>query len=191
MAPSRKTLKRLLAAFIVISVLALAGIFAGNRWIQSQSPREILEKIPDGATLSVGKIRQTATRDGVAEWTLTAESGRYDATAKTMELTDLTVVYFGQKSGDVRLEAREGTLKTETNSMAVSGDVSVSHTDYTLNTDRLAYDHPTRILSTDTAVHIQGDGIDLHSSGMTVDLNAETARFTGGVKGIINENAKP
>lgn len=184
--PGRKTLKRLLAAFVLISIIALGGIFVANRWIQSSTPQEILEKIPEGATMAIGRIRQTATRDGIAEWTLVAESGRYDASSQAVELTELSVTYFLEEDGDVELKARSGVLKTDTNSMKAAGNVSVTHAGYTLKTESLDYDHPSRLLTTEAGVHIKGDGMELRARRMTVDLNTETARFGGGVKGILN-----
>lgn len=186
--PGRKTLKRLLAAFVLVSIIALGGVFVANRWIQSSTPREILEKIPEGATMAIGRIRQTATRDGIAEWTLVAESGQYDAGTQTAELTDVSVTYFLKEQGDVELKAQSGILKTDTNSMKAAGNVSVSHAGYTLKTESLDYDHPSRVLTTETGVHIQGNGMELRAQRMTVDLDTETVRFGGGVKGILNES---
>lgn len=148
--------------------------------------QEILEKIPEGVTMAVGRIRQTATRDGVAEWHLEAESGRYDPENRKAELTDLSVKYYLEDRQEVQLEAIEGTLNTETNAMTVSGDVTVRYAEYLLTADHLDYDHAARRLNTTSGVHIAGNGMDLTAQSMTVDLNAETATFKGGVKGTLN-----
>ncbi len=186
MAIGKKTLKRIAVAFVVLSIGSLALLFIANRWIRSHSPQEILEKIPEGVTMAVGRIRQTATRDGVAEWHLEAESGRYDPENRKAELTDLSVKYFLEDREEVQLEAIEGTLNTETNAMTVSGDVTVRYTDYLLTADQLDYDHSARRLTTTSGVRIAGNGMDLTAQSMTVDLNTETATFKGGVKGTLN-----
>jgi LPS export ABC transporter protein LptC len=186
MAIGKKTIKRLAAAFVVLSVGSLALLFIVNRWIRSHSPQEILEKIPEGVTMAVGRIRQTATRDGVAEWLLEAESGRYDPDGRKAELTDLSVTYYLEDREEVQLEAVDGTLNTETNAMAVSGDVRVRYSGYLMTADHLDYDHSVRRLTTTSGVRIAGNGMDLTAQSMTVDLNAETATFKGEVKGTLN-----
>ncbi|MFZ7126945.1 MAG: LPS export ABC transporter periplasmic protein LptC [Desulfobacterales bacterium] len=186
MAPGRSTLKRILAALLVISVAALALVLAAHRWIDSRDPREILEAIPEGATMALGKINQTATRDGVAEWKLEAESGQYDASSQTMQLKNLAVTYFLKENETVVMKARDGVLNTDTNSMEASGQVSIDHAGYTLTTEELDYDHPSRKLSTQAGVRIEGQGMTLEAVSMTVDLTTDTAWMGGGVKGTLN-----
>jgi lipopolysaccharide export system protein LptC len=183
----RKSLKRLLAVALAVSVLALAGILAVNRWLRTLDPKEVLETIPDGATIAIGRIHQTSTKDGVAEWTLTAASGRYEADAKTLALTDLSVVYHLKDRGDVELEASSGILNTETHSMEASGGVVVRHEGFTLKTEKVSYDHSSRVLATEADVHIEGRGMMLEARRMSVDLEGETARFVGEVKGRIDD----
>ncbi|MGD9236198.1 MAG: LPS export ABC transporter periplasmic protein LptC, partial [Desulfobacterales bacterium] len=59
---------------------------------------------PD-ATLSVNKIQQTATRDGIKEWSLEAGSGHYLDKTRQLLLKDVKVTFFLKDRSEIILIA--------------------------------------------------------------------------------------
>jgi LPS export ABC transporter protein LptC len=109
-----KKLSIFLLAVILMAVGLIVSVFIGYRQV-SKAPEMLLTSIKEGANLSLGKIRQTATRDGKKEWSLEAESANYMEAENKVDLTNLSVVYFLEDNREVYLQAARGILQTDTN----------------------------------------------------------------------------
>jgi hypothetical protein len=68
-----KKLSIILLIVVLMAIGTVITVFIGYRKV-SNAPEMLLSSIKDGANLSLGKIRQTATRDGKKEWSLEAGS---------------------------------------------------------------------------------------------------------------------
>jgi len=183
-----KKLKYLLVSFIVLILVVIGTIFIGYRRISDQ-PGLLLSAIGDNVNVSLGSIQHTATRDGIKEWTLEAESARLIETKKHMVLTGLSVIYF-TKGGEVYLTANEGTLNTRTNDIEVTGNVVLINEPYELQTEKLNYEHKKRMIYANGPVRIISTKSYLGADAMSFDINANEVQFKGNVEGIFAEKIK-
>jgi len=185
-----KKLSIILLIVILLAIGTVVTVFIGYRQV-SNAPELLLSSIKDGANLSLGKIRQTATRDGKKEWSLEAGSASYIENEKKAVLKDLFITYFLKDNKEVYLNADQGILNTETNDIEFSGHVVIRNEEYRLKTEQLAYQHERRFISTDVPVHISGDGADVTANSLTYDLNANKIVLTGSVVAAISRNFAP
>lgn len=185
-----KKLSIILLMIILLAVGTVVAIFMGYRQV-SDAPEMLLSSIKDGANLSLGKIRQTATRDGKKEWSLEANSAHYIENENKAVLKELFITYFLDAERKVYLNADQGILNTDTNDIEFSGHVVVKNEDYRLRTDRLNYRHQQRLIFTDDPVHISGNGSELQADSLRYDLNAEKVVLTGNVTAALAREFLP
>ena len=183
-------IKKLRTAFLIVILLAVGtvvAVFIGYRKV-SNAPEMLLSSIKDGANLSLGKIRQTSTRDGRKEWSLEAGSAHYLENEKKAVLKDLFITYFLEDNREVYLNADQGTLNTETNDIEFSGNVVIRNEDYRLTTQKLNYEHHRRFIFTQEPVTISGDTAKVSADSATFDLNVNKIVLTGTVKAAISRD---
>jgi len=184
-----KKIKILLLATILITLGGVIGIYIGFR----QDPK-IAESVPESiepdATLSIGKIHQTATRKGKKEWSLEASSAHYIDKTSQMVLKDLSVIFFLKDNNEVTLTADRGILKTESNDIAVSGNVVLNNKEYKLLTEKLNYAHERRVLYSSAPVIITGTSSQLAADSISFDLNSNKITMEGSVEAAIAKNFK-
>lgn len=185
-----KKLSIILLIVILLAIGTVVTVFIGYRQV-SNAPELLLSSIKDGANLSLGKIRQTATRDGKKEWSLEAGSASYIENENKAVLKDLFITYYLKDNKEVYLNADQGILNTETNDIEFSGNVVVRNEEYKLKTEKLDYQHERRFISSDVPVHILGDEADVTANSLTYDLNANKIVLTGNVVATISRNFPP
>ena len=182
-----KKIKILLLATILITLSGIIGIYIGFR-----EDSKIAESVPESsepdATLSIGKIHQTATRKGKKEWSLEASSAHYIDKTNQMVLKDLSVIFFLEDSSEVTLVADRGILETVSKDIAVSGNVVLNNKDYKLLTEKLNYAHDRRVLYSNAPVIITGDSARLAADSISFDLNSKKVTMDGSVEATIAEN---
>jgi len=185
-----KKLSIILLLVILIAIGTVVAVFIGYQTV-SNAPEMLLSSIKDGANLSLGKIRQTATRDGKKEWSLEAGSAHYMEDEKKAVLKDLFITYFLENNREVYLNADQGILNTGTNDIEFSGNVVIRNEDYRLTTEQLSYEHKRRFIFTEDPVNISGEGADLSADSATYDLEADKIVLTGNVATAISRNFAP
>jgi len=185
-----KKLSIILLIVILLAIGTVVTVFIGYRQV-SNAPELLLSSIKDGANLSLGKIRQTATRDGKKEWSLEAGSASYIENENKAVLKDLFITYYLKDNKEVYLNADQGILNTETNDIEFSGNVVVRNEEYKLKTEKLNYQHERRFISSDVPVHILGDDADVTANSLTYDLNTNKIVLTGNVVATISRNFAP
>jgi len=186
-------IKKLRTLFLIVILLAIGtvvAVFIGYRKV-SNAPEMLISSLKNGANLSLGKIRQTATRDGRKEWSLEAGSADYMENEKKAVLKDLAITYFLKDNREVYLNAEQGILNTETNDIEFSGNVVIRNDNYRLTTEQLNYEHERRFIFTDDPVNISGDAAEVSADSATFDLNADKIVLTGNVKAAISPNFAP
>lgn len=182
-----KKLKILILAAAVAILGVLVAAYVGFRQLAS-NPEKLIATIAEDAKLSLGKIQQTATRDGKTEWRLDAASARYLEDENQVRLNDLTVTFYMESGQEVQLSANEGLLNTESNDIQVSGDVKVQNEAYTLDTTTLQYRHEQRIIFSNAPVVIKRKiGGRLTADALRLDLNINQLLLEGNVKGEFAE----
>ena len=184
-----KKLKIILVALVSIIISIVIVVYIGYRRL-SEAPDLILSAIQDGADMSIGRIHQTATRDGKREWSLEASSARYSETEKEVILKDLSITFFLDDDSEVYLTAKNGVLNTATNDMEVSGDVVVKRENYELTTEKLNYKHDERVVFSKVPVVIIGDDAEIKADSASLDLNTKKLRLQGNVESSISESIR-
>jgi LPS export ABC transporter protein LptC len=182
-----KKLSFILLVVILVTFGTIAAVFIGYQRV-STAPELLLSSIKDGANLSLGKIRQTATRNGKKEWSLEAGSAHYIENDKKAVLKNLSITYFLKDNREVYLDAEEGILQTDTNDIEFSGNVVIRNEDYQLRTKRLNYEHERRIIFSNDPVQISGEAVELSAKSIKYDLNLNKIILTGDVEAAISRD---
>jgi LPS export ABC transporter protein LptC len=185
-----KKLSIILIIFILVAIGTVVAIFIGYRQISS-APEMLVSSIKDGANLSLGKIRQTATRDGKKEWSLEAGSAHYMENENKAVLKDLFITYFLENNQKVYLNADNGILNTSTNDIEFSGNVLVKNDDYRMKTEQLHYKHKRRLIFSDVPVNISGDAAEISANSLTFELETNKIVLTGDVTTSLSRNFAP
>ena len=179
-----KKLSLFLLIVILVSVGTVVSVFIGYRQV-SNAPEMLITSLKEGANLSLGKIRQTATRDGKKEWSLEADSANYMEADNKVDLKNLSVVYFLEDNREVYLKADQGILQTDTNDIEFSGNVVIRNEEYQMKTEHLNYGHGQRIIICDQSIRILGKGAELTAESAKYDLNADKIVLNGNVVATI------
>ncbi len=139
--------------------------------------------VSNKANISIGQAHQTATRNGIKEWSLDAASADYMTDKNQAVFKDLSVTFFLKDNTRVYVTADRGLLKTDSNDMEISKNVVVKYTQYKLRCENLYYEHKQRIIFSNVPVNITGDSFQLVADGMSLNLNTNKTLFEGKVKG--------
>lgn len=180
-----------LKIFLLVTILAMLGGVVGI-YIGFKPDPQIAESVPQSAqpdaTLSIGRIHQTATRDGRKEWSLEADSAHYIGKNNQMVLKGLKVVFFLKDNSEINLQADQGILKIDSNDMDVSGNVVLKNQEYKLLTEKLAYSHDRRMLYSNAPATIFSTAIQLTADSMALDLNSKKLTLEGSVETTIDRD---
>ena len=186
---SRLKKTRKLSIFLLIVILSAVGmivsVFIGYRQVAT-APELLITSIKEGANLSLGKIRQTATRDGRKEWSLEADSANYREADNKVDLKNLSVIYFLEDNREVYLKADQGILITDTNDIEFSGNVVIRNEAYQMKTEHLNYKHGRRIIICDQSIRIWGEDGELTAASAKYDLNADKISLKGNVVATVS-----
>jgi LPS export ABC transporter protein LptC len=182
-----KKIKIFLLATIFIVLGGVIGIYIGFQQ-DSKVSESIPESVEPDATLSIGKIHQTATRKGKKEWSLEANSARYVDKTSQMVLKDLMVTFFLDDKSEITLAADKGILNTDSNDIEVSGNVVVKNKEYKLLTEKLNYAHDKRVLYSTAPVTISGPSAHLAADTISFDLNTKKVTLEGSVETTLDNN---
>ena len=182
-----KKLKLFFVLFIVIALAVVIAVFINYRRIL-KNPEKLISSFPADSNLSIGKIHQTSTKNGVKEFTLDAASASYTASKKKVVLNDLSLTFFLKNKQEVHLTANQGILKTDSKDIEITGNVIVANENTKLFTKKIQYKHGQRLLLSKVPVEIVGNSYQLTADRMSLDLNTNKAVFEGRVKGAFSEN---
>jgi len=149
-----------------------------------EEPRVLLSVLPKNRDVSLNHIHHVATRDGIKEWTLDAQSAQYQKADNKTFFKEIFATFFLKYDKTVQVNGRDGVLLTDTKDMEVWGDVVVRTGPYELNTDKLRYEHKTQIISTDTPIVIKGDSMEITGDSMIFNLQTEQVVVWGRVKAV-------
>lgn len=174
---------------IVATIGLLISLFIGYRLLRSD-PQKLISSIQQQASMSIGKVHQVSTRDGIKEWVLDAESAQVVDEARKLMLEGVSVVYFLSNGDQVTLKGKNGFLKTDSSDIEVFGDVVVTYQTYRLETARLLYDHGQRQITCPTQVVLTSETSVLTADSMSFDLNQNRSSFEGNVEVIFHEHIR-
>jgi LPS export ABC transporter protein LptC len=178
-----------LYCFVVVMVAAIGfGLLSHSR-SRKEEPVTLESVIPTKSDVCLNRIHHVATRDGVKEWMLDAESAQYEKAGRKTVLKDICATFFLEGGRAVTLNSRDGVLSTNTKDMEIWGDVVARSGSYQLNTDKIQYDHKAQVLSTQTPIVIKGKGLEITGDRMTFDLQTEHVVVQGQVRAVIENFA--
>lgn len=182
-----KRLKFFFLAFIVIALTVVIVVFINYRRIL-ENPEKLISSLPVDSNLSIGKIHQTSTKNGVKEFTLDAASAHYTASKQKVVLNDLSVTFFLKNKQEVYLTANKGILETDSKDIEITGNVIVKNESSRLFTEKIQYKHGGRLLLSNVPVKIVGNSYQLTADSMSLDLNTNNTVFKGRVEGAFSKN---
>jgi LPS export ABC transporter protein LptC len=149
-----------------------------------KDPAGVLALLPENSDITLNHIHQVATRDGMNEWTLDAESVRYQQPENKSIFKNVSVVFFLENGETAHLTGSDGVLLTDTKDMEIAGNVVARTGAHELKTDKLCYNHKSRSISTDTPIVVTGDGIHLTGKSMVFSFETEQAMVSGDVEAV-------
>lgn len=185
----KKKIKLILLAIILLMFGIIVASFVGYRGESGKDDTEP-SLSEEKASVAIGKVHQTATRDGKTEWRLDAGSVRFVEDQKKAFFEDIFITFFVDTGEKIYLTAKEGVLRTDSNDIEVNGDVVIRNMDYRLKTEMISYQHKKRLITSKVPVKISGKFFNLVADTMQVDLNKKNALFKGNIKGNIDESTK-
>lgn len=182
-----KKLKIFLLTTIFVTLGGVIGIYIGFKQ-DAEIAGSVPQSVEPDATLSIGKIHQTATRNGNKEWSLEADSAHYIEKSNQMLLKDLKVVFFLKDNSEINLKADQGILKIDSNDMEVSGNVVLKNQEYNLVIEKLTYTHNRRILYSNVPATITSASMHLVADSIALDLNSKKLTLEGSVETTIDQD---
>jgi len=150
-----------------------------------EEPRRLVSVLPENMDVSLNRIHHVATRDGVKQWMLDAESAQYQKRDNKTVFKEVSVSFFLKDGKTMHLTSRDGLLLTDTKDMEVWGDVVVRNGPYELNTDKLRYDYKTQSISAEAPIVIKGNRMNFSGDSMTFNLQTEEIVVWGRVKAVL------
>jgi LPS export ABC transporter protein LptC len=169
--------------FLAFGVILTVFLYNRNGLEKDDAPGTM---VSDKANISIGKAHQTATRNGIKEWSLDAASADYMVDKNQAVFKDLSVTFFLKDNTKVYITADRGILKTDSNDMELYDNVVVKYTQYKLRCDNLHYEHKMGIIFSNVPVNITGDSFQLVADTMSLNLNTNRTLFEGTVKGTFS-----
>lgn len=167
-------------------LLLSVGLFKFQQ-VKKGRAETVIALLPEDTDISLDQVHQTSTREGVKEWSLDAASVRYQKKEGRSLLTDVSVTFFLKDGKTVHVTGRQGVLLAETKDIEIMGDVVVRTGQYTLKTEKLAYNDKTRAVHTDAPIKLEGDGVSLFGKTLAFSFVNEQGEVGGGVTAIVNE----
>lgn len=164
----------------------LVAIFVDYRNVLDKVDTSLSDLSGDAA-VSMKRVQQTATKNGIKEWSLDAASVQLMSEKKQAFFKDLAITFYVQDGQPVYLTADGGVLKTDSNDIEAFGNVVIQKEDYRLNTEKIEYQHQRRLISAVKPVKISAEAFDIEASSMTFDLNTRKTELKGNVRGVFRD----
>jgi LPS export ABC transporter protein LptC len=170
---------------LALVVLSAALVLTVSRNLQRSLPEELVTGEIGTADLALKKIDYTETRDGVARWTLQADSAAHQVGEGLTHIENIRLTFLDPQRGDVVLTARQGTVVFDSREVTLVGDVQIEHAEgYTLTTERLRYHEADRLVETDAAVAMRSRaGMELTGRGLRFNVSDRRLHLLADVKG--------
>ncbi len=184
---NNKKIKIALITLITFTITAIFAVVVGYRYF-SKKPVKALPIVLDGTSISMEKISQISTKNGIVDWSLEARSAIYSEDKKEAYFDDLAVTFFTKDNQKIYLSAEKGLLKTESGNIEIKGNVTIKNNDYMLKTGTISYDNKKRIILSKAPVELSGKSSNLVANSMAINLNTNKALLFGKVEGIFGDN---
>jgi LPS export ABC transporter protein LptC len=183
--------RRLLAVFLVLSVVIVAGFIVRGlllRWGMSEG-QALVTALSPGVDVELTEIRFSETRQGVRKYLLAAASATYSAHGiSSMKRIEVTFFDAGGRE-TMRLRADEGDLLGTDQAVNLRGDVVLTGAQgYVLKTEHLTYSKAADRLQTDARVTLESAQGILRGRGLIVAPQQEQLQLLHDVSGELGSS---
>ena len=182
-----KKLRWVLLAIMIMALVIVLWVFWDSRNMHQNSVDNSVSA-PEKSGLTIGKVQHTATRNGVTEWSLEADSAEYVNENRQAILHGLLVTFFLKNNEKALLSADKGVLETDTFDIKVSGNVVMKNEGYRIETQELSYFHGKKTIYSNSPIKIAGNSFSLTADKLNLDLNTNKTTLKGHVRGNFDEN---
>ncbi|MBN2645169.1 MAG: LPS export ABC transporter periplasmic protein LptC [Desulfuromonadaceae bacterium] len=185
---SRQQLRRFLLLALIFFCAAMVGLVFFSR--RAPGPQQIVEEIKMDADVALESFSYPESRDGVAQWTLEADSAHHDLQADATHLEGVRFHLFnGGQGGDILLTAQQGEAAIERRVVTVSGDVELHTAEgYQLTTARLNYQGEQGaqgMVQTDEPVSMRSAMLHLTGRGLSYDVARRRLKIPAQVRAVL------
>lgn len=177
-----------LAAFIVLSVLALAvSVFVHY---QTRNSFKVTFNEDKKLEVRIEKVHYSGTKDGRVEWELVADSARRTRGEEITAFDKVTVTFYPKGKEPYTLKAREGLYDEGKGVIDVAGDVRVeSKEGFVLEAKTLRYVIKKREITSDEEVRITFGTMDVEGRGFFSGLESGGFKILNNVRAVVKEPA--
>lgn len=130
---------------------------------------------PADATIS--SFAFTQTKGDIVQWKVEAKQARLFEQDKRAVLNNVEVTLYGQSGKELTVVGEEGALDTESKNFVLANRtaplVIETGNGYTIYTNHLTWTDSTKILQTDDAVRIVGNGLEITGRGLLGHMDSE------------------
>ena len=159
----------------------LVVLVVGN--LNQSRTEAVLDIIRPDADLAMQKINYTETQDGQRKWSVQADSATHNFKENSAVIENIRMVIYDPKNGDMVVTSREGRLNMTEGLVLLRGDVVLQNVNgRSVLTDELKFDDNANLLSTEKAVQIASEDINLSGVGMRYDLNRKSLKILSSVE---------
>jgi len=164
--------------FALSSILAIFLFYILTTRVESvPSSQTPLPAVLGKADAGISQFTFTQSREGAAQWQVQAKRARMFEGENRMVLEDVSVTLYGAKGKELHLTGDEGTIDTSTKNFTLvkrSGTVAVQlESGYTIFTNHLMWTDDRREITTNDAVTIVGNGLEVIGRGLVGKLDTE------------------
>ncbi len=183
-----KRIKQVLLGVTVITLVTIVIIFSFHRNSTSEVEQTPSKEVTSDTQINIGKVHETAMRDGAVEWVLNAISANYDAAKNELVIDRPQVVFHLKNDKNVVLSASQGTYNKGSQDIALKGDVKALYENINFETESLLYQYAKGSGKTQTPVKIYNQSAEITADQMVYVHDESKVFFNGNVKGIFYED---
>lgn len=170
----------IIVVIAALSLILIAGIWKGkSRTVQKEAQQDV----PADAEMKLKDMEFTEMQQGRRFWTLWASEAKYFQDEQKTLLTAVRLTFYLEKSDEqIQLESREGVLHAGTKDIDLTGNIRVRlPREYVVTTETAHYTHSSRVVSSDTPVHVSGPGLELDGQRWNYRIADHIAKVDGNV----------
>ncbi len=188
--PERRQYRsRRIKALLIVTMIVIAALMAATFINYRQSVQDVAQPDrPDesGASLSISQFEHTAMKDGKKEWTMQADTARFFAETRKVELSNIDAIFFTENDETINMTASHGKMDMNSKNIRAWEDVIVHHPRYTLKTESLNYTYDSRIMVIDAPLEITGEAVWFTADAGRYEMDTETITFEGNIESRID-----
>ncbi len=163
---------------VLSGILAVFLVYLLTSQVESElAPRGPVPSRLERADAGIDRFTFTQSRSGAVQWQVQAQHARMFETENRAVLEGVQVTLYGPKGRELQLEGDEGTIDTAKKNFVLAkrtGDIAVRlDNGYTIFTNHLAWTDARREVTTNDAVTITGNGLEVRGRGLVGKLDVE------------------